>query len=474
MAADPTNDAPSPPRPRRAPVLLRAERSLIEESNLFVAVLWLALPVLAEQLLAMAVGLSDQLITGHYFEQVHLAAINLMVYVLWLLNSLFVVVSIGATAMTARFVGAGDWLQARRVTNQAFVLGAALALLLTLSGLAWGRHLVGLMQLEGPSAELAVRYLSWLLPALPMIMCESVGIACLRGAGDMMSGLYIMVVVNLTNIAVSWSLALGLGPMPEMGWDGLALGTAVGHCLGGVLVVARLAAPRTQLRLSPRLLRPDIDLLGRLLRIGVPGGADVTSILVCQFWFVAIINRLGDLAAAAHGVAIRIESLSYSPGFAFQVAAATLAGQYLGARNYRRASRSVLLACLLGGGIMTAAAALFFFGADWLTGLMVSPQRHDVAQVAAPLLRIVAIGIPPFALTMILTGALRGAGDTRWPLVFTWIGYLGVRIPGAYLLAHVMGWGVAGAWYAMVADLMIRCVLVVYRFLHGGWMRVEV
>jgi putative MATE family efflux protein len=222
------------------------------------------------------------------------------------------------------------------------------------------------------------------------------------------------------------------------------------------------------------MLAPDADLIRRLLRIGIPGGTDILSIVLCQMWFVRIVNELGTLAAAAHGVAIRIESLAYLPGAAFQVAAATLCGQYLGAGDERRAGRSVLTACLLGGGLMTIAGVLFTVAAEPLTRLFLRPEQVDVQQHAVPLLRIVALAMPPLALTMIFNGALRGAGDTRWPLLFSLIGYLGIRIPLAYLLAQSWGLGVQGAWWAMVIDLVARCLMVSFRFLHGGWKRVKV
>lgn len=434
----------------------------------------LAMPVLAEQLLNMLVGFSDQLLTGRYLDEPHLAAVNSMVYLLWLLTNLFVVVSIAATAMTARFIGAKDLESARRVTNQAFFLGTLLAFAGTLAGLAFGHRLIELMQLPGESAALGAQYLAYIFPILPLVMCELVGNACLRGAGDTVTGLVAMLVTNVVNIAVSWTLVIGVGPFPELGWQGVALGTACGYAVGGLVVLFRLMRGRAGLKLERRWFRLDVDLAKRLLRIGLPGGVDVLSIVLCQIWFVRIINELGVLAAAAHGVAIRIESLAYLPGSAFQVAAATLAGQYLGARQYKRATQSVLMACLAGCGLMTAAGVVFFVAAEPLTRLFLRPGQDDVVAIAVPLLRIVSVAMPPLALTMILNGALRGAGDTRWPLVFSLVGYLGIRIPGAYLLAQGLGLGVAGAWYAMVADLSVRCLLVIYRFWHGGWQRVKV
>jgi putative MATE family efflux protein len=447
----------------------------------------LAAPVLFEQLLIMAVGLVDLWLTGRFLEEQHLAAIGLMSYVLWLIPCLYGFVAIGATAMTARFVGAGDCRAASRAANQAFVAGGMLAVIVTFGVYCYGEPLVRLTQLKSDAAPLAVRYLSILLPVIPAIMVEQVGIACLRGAGDTVSGFVAMAVVNVVNVAVSASLVTGLGPFPRLGWEGLAIGTASGYAVGGLMVLALLLRGRAGLKMQWRLLRPDPRLIRRLLRIGIPGGTDMVAVVFCHLWFLSIINRLGTLEAAAHGLGVRIESLAYLPGVAFQVAAATLAGQFLGAGEPRKASRSVLLACLAGGGVMVAAGLLFFFGAEALTSIFLGKQTRQAAELAAPLLRIVAFSMPSLAITMVLAGALRGAGDTRWPLLFTFVGFLGVRIPAAYLLAwdtvHVFpfdvsvsgfGLGVIGAWYAMVADIVVRSALVFARFWQGGWKRVKV
>ncbi len=447
----------------------------------------LAAPVLVEQFLLMLVGFSDTILTGHYLEQEHLAAMNLMAYVLWLSFGLFAAVAIGATAMVARFVGAGDWLSARRVASQAMLVGAALAAVFTLIGYLVADRLPAMLQLSGTPAQLATVYLMFIVPVLPMIMIEAIGVACLRGAGDMIGGLVVMFSTNAVNIAVSWLLVLGPGPIPQLGWEGIATGTACGHTFGALMILVMMARGRAGLKIRWRLLRPDGDLIRRLLRVGVPGGMDTLLIIFCHLWFVTVINRLGPLAAAAHGVAIRIESLAFLSGAAFQVAATTTAGQYLGARDFHKAGRSVALACLVGGGVMTAAALVFFTFPLPLASLFVRGSEIDVARQAVPLLRIVALAVPAFAVTMILSGALRGAGDTRWPLMFSLIGFIAVRIPLAHWLAFeqltllggtwvIDGWnlGVVGAWYAMFLDLHLRAALILYRFFHGGWKRVEV
>ena len=133
-----------------------------------------------------------------------------------------------------------------------------------------------------------------------------------------------------------------------------------------------------------------------------------------------------------------------------------------------------MTACLAGIGFMFCAATVLYVGALPLTRLFLAEERGETSLVAAELLRIVAFALPAMAMSMILAGALRGAGDTRWPLVFTLIGNLGVRIPGAYVLTQYYDFGVQGAWWAMVGDIVVRAALVTYRFLHGGWKRIEV
>ncbi len=447
----------------------------------------LAMPVLAEQVLGIMVWFSDRLLTGHYLGHSHIAAITVSAYVVWLMHGVFSILAVGATAMVARFVGAGQGDMARRVVHQAFFLGGLLAVVTTVAGVLWSDQLIAALNLSGDAAPFASKYLYLIVPVIPLIMIMAVGIACLRGAGDMVSGLVVMGIVNVVNVVVSWSLVLGFGPLPQLGWTGVAIGTASGFAVGGLLIAWLMLRGRSGLWIRWRGLRPDGDLIRRLLWIGLPGGADTLSIIGCQMWFLSVINQLGELATAAHGVAITIESLAFLPGVAFQMAAATLAGQYLGALDYHKASRSVLMALLVGGGLMLASAAIIYTQAYPLARILVKADNLDVARQAAPLLRIVSLGIPALALTMILSGALRGAGDTRWPLVFSLIGFLGVRIPWAYWLALESfeipligvtvtgcGLGVAGAWYAMVADLCLRAVLIVYRFWHGGWQRIEV
>ncbi|CAN0368638.1 unnamed protein product, partial [Ectocarpus sp. 4 AP-2014] len=188
------------------------------------------------------------------------------------------------------------------------------------------------MGLEGPSADAAARYLTIEFCVLPAIMVELVGIACLRGAGDTVSGLFTMAIVNLVNIGASYALVTGAGSWIEpMGWDGIALGTAAGHITGAAILLGLLIGGRAGYHLRLQGMWPEWKTIKRVLRIGIPGGFDAILLVICNLTYLRIVLQLGDVAAAAHGVAIQIEALAFMPGGAFQIAASTMAGQYLGA-----------------------------------------------------------------------------------------------------------------------------------------------
>src|SRR5262249_52127279 len=150
---------------------------------------------------------------------------------------------------------------------------------------------------------------------------------------------YVMVGVAVVNLPLAWALCLGWGPLPALGFVGIALGTALSHTLGALAVLAVLACGRSGLRLQLGQLWPDPPLLRRLLRVSVPAAIDSLSLVVGQLWFLSIINRLGDVAGGAHGIALQWEALAYLSGTAFGTAAMTLVGQNLGAGQPGQAKR---------------------------------------------------------------------------------------------------------------------------------------
>jgi putative MATE family efflux protein len=439
----------------------------------------LAAPVLVEQLLLYLVGFSDTLLTGRFLGVNELAAVTVSSYLLWFLGSLLMIASAGGTALVARLVGAGDRDGASGVTQQAILLAILVGSSLALLGLLGADCLTHAVGLRGEAARGAALYLRIILAVLPLLACEVVGIACLRGAGDTRTGMWVMALVNAINVALSWGFVRGYGPFPALGLAGVALGTAIAESVGSLVVIGLLVAGRSGLVLRLGGLRPDPPALRRLLRISLPAAGETSTNSLCQLWFLSIVNRLGPAATAAHGVAIRCEAIAFLTITAFSVAASTLTGQYLGARRPDLAARSARMAWGLGALVLSLLGIVLAVGAESCFAIFLGTSDSPIIALGAPLLRVVAFGLPFLATINVLTGALRGAGDTRWPWLFVLIGYLIVRMPLTYYLTGSpeqggAGLGLYGAWLAMFADLAVRASLVAGRFLQGGWKRVRV
>lgn len=484
-------------------------------------VLTLAAPVLAQQCLILVVGLSDQFLAGHFqpiplpdrveavghellavgqfssatlaaplTAQTSLASAQAIMarhiayqsaqttgnYLAWFVSSYTVLVSVGSTALVSRFVGARDWANAIHATSQSILLAVAVGLLGSLVGLTGLEWLVSALQLHGDAAKFAVEYLRPLFWLLVFQVVESAGIACLIGAGDTRTGLWVLGGIALINVPLAWLFFHGWGPIPAVGFAGIALGTALSHVLGGLAVLALLWRGRAGLRLEWEKLRPDPELLRRLLRISVPAAVDSLSVAASQLWFLGIVNQLGDVASTAHGIALRWEALGYLSGGAFGVAAMTLVGQNLGAKRPKDAAHCGWVAFGLACGVMSTMGVIFFVLAPQMFAVFCPhPEQRPVIEVGVRVLQLIAFAMPALASCIVFTYALRGAGDTRVPVLFTWTGFLVVRIPLAYLLtSQAVGWGLTGAWLAMFADLMVRGVFFFLRFVSGRWQLVKV
>ncbi len=445
-------------------------------------VLALAWPALAQNWLLLAVNLSDRLLAGRFQhldaadQAATQAAQTTAGYLAWVCTSYTYFVTVGSTALVARLVGAGDLRDARRVLHQSALLALALGVFGTAAGLTFLEPVLAALQLHGPAALFAADYLRPLLYQLPLQMFAAAGIACLAGAGDTRTGLWVLGGVAVLNVPLAWLFFHGAGFVPALGFQGIAVGTAATQALSGVVVFAVLLRGRYGLRLRLSRLRPHFGLLARLLRVSVPAAIDSLSMQVGYLWFLSLVNRLGDTQAAAHGVAVTWEALGYQSGAAFGTAAITVVGQCLGAGRPDRAERGGWVAFALGGSLMALIGALFYaLAVPMFTLFCPHPSQEAIVAAGVPALRLIAFGMPALASCMILAWALRGAGDTRAPMLFTWVGFFGVRIPLAYALTRPeVGLGLLGAWLAMFADVQVRGLCVLARFVSGRWKGIRV
>ena len=453
----------------QTPDINRAAAPSVVAQPIWWQILMLAWPALVQQGLLLTIQLYDQYLTGKFSES-HKAALTTANYLYWFVTSYTVVVNAGATALVGRLVGAKDLPLAQKACGQAMLLALLFGVLGSVSAFLGLPTLIPLLGLKGESAQFAIDYLRPLAGLLPFYMIEVGGIACLVGAGDTRTGLKVLATVVVVNVPLAWGLSRGESLFPDLGFLGIAWGTGLAHVIGCLLVLVTLARGRYGLKLDLASLLPDRALTVRLLRVSIPAAIDSLSVGVFQFVFLAMVNDLGKTAASAHGIAIRLEGLGYLSGAAFATATAAIVGRALGAKRPDIAARGAWTAFAFGCGIMSVMGVVFFIFARPMFELF-NPDPNQVAVIdtGVPVLRLIAFAMPGLAGSIILTQALRGAGDTRVPVLFTWVGFVGVRLPLAYGLTVVLDHGLLGAWLAMFIDIYVRGAFFLWRFAGGKW-----
>jgi putative MATE family efflux protein len=437
---------------------------------------FLAMPVLAEQVLNTLVGLVDTYLAGR-ISATATSAVGLSAYVGWLSSMLVMLIGTGTTALVSRYEGRREHGKANHFANQSITLAAVLGIVLFVLCYEMAPWFARYCRMTGQAHRIAVDYLRMDAVGHLAMSVMIVGCAAFRGVGNMGTPMMIYAVINVVNIVFSWGLVYGTGPLPGMGVNGIVAGTVIAKITGATLTVALLAGGRRGLELlwseAPLVWRS----VSRILWIGIPAAADGAIMWSGHFIFLAIISRLaapplGEAYFAAHVIAIRVEAFSYLPAVAWAAATATMIGQALGAADTRRAMRCGHQGVLQCASLSIFMAAGFFFGAPLIFKLMtVDPE---VQAVGVKPFRLLALFQPVLVTAIVYIGALRGAGDTRFPLLITIVGTIFIRVPLGYYFGIVRGGGLLGAWIGMFGDMTWRAAAATARYASGAWVRTRI
>ncbi|HEX9038826.1 MAG TPA: MATE family efflux transporter [Ktedonobacterales bacterium] len=443
----------------------------------------LSAPAIGEQLLALGVGVSDTFLSGHlsayasarlgYGQATAVAAVGAAGMVTWIVLTAFFAINVGVTAMVARATGARDRRLAAKAAGQGALLGVIAGLVMLALAVPLADLITIALGVNGQVATLTAQFIRVSSLGLPATGLASACTAAMRGSGDTRRPVVVMLGVNGVNVAASWLLlngapALGIQPV---GVIGSAIGAASGWALGAALAVALLARRhRVAPRLSRLALQPDLSVARRTLRIGLPSAAELTIFQAGVLTFNHQVVSLGAVPYAANITINTVESIGTLPAFGFSVAATALVGQALGAGSptlARRVAFAALWPCL---GLMTALGLVALLAPQVLLGLFVADPSvlatGDVAQ------RLSLLILPASGATFIFNGALRGAGDTKFPVVIRGVGSWGLRVPLAALLIPILG--LAGGRIAMSMDFLTQAGLAYWRFRSGKWRKARV
>lgn len=444
------------------------------EMTLTKQVVTLAMWPLLEQILAFFVGLTDMLIAGRMatgeLRIIILDAMGLGGYVGWFIGILQGAVATGVMALVSRSIGAGDEKLSNRGLGQGIWLGALAGFASLIVLQAGTLLLIKWMGLRPEAAIEAEKYIRMLAFSGPVSGALFAINAALRGSGDTRTPFLAMVVVNVVNVALSISLVFGKAPFGGMGVDGIALGTVGGWIAGLITVVIMLAVKKTGLRWSLDGIKFHLETMKRVWRVGVPQAVEIAGMWAIHSYGVRVMSTLPQEGAlGAHFIAIRLESMSFLPGFAIAVAASALTGQYLGAGSKEMAVRAVRISWKIAVGFMVIMGMFFVLGRETLIGL-IAPDSDIHANLAGPLLVISAITQPFFATCIILKTSMRGAGATRLVMAWSFGSMIFYRILIMATFSHLGLITLSGVWIIFGLDLVTQAIVFVRLHFQGKWL----
>ena len=262
-----------------------------------------------------------------------------------------------------------------------------------------------------------------------------------------------------------WLPGAGLGVM------GAALGTALSEIVTAALMLYAVCFRSGHLRLERHgNWKLDGNCLKLAVQLALPMALEHIILCGAQIAATRIVAPLGTISVAANSLAVTAESLCYMPGYGIAAAATTLVGQSMGAGSPKRAKRYAGLSVALGAFVMSCTGGLVFFGAPLMFSIL-TPDV-EIRALGARVLRIEAFAEPLFAVSIVVAGALRGAGDTLIPSIMNLASMWGVRITASVLLAP--RFGLVGVWTAMCVELCVRGILFLIRLMRGKWLEREV
>ena len=427
-------------------------------------------PVFVELMLMQLTSMADLMMVGNLGPWA-ISAVGLTTQPKFLLSTAFIALNVGTMAMVGRHRGAGNQEKAKLVLRQAFMLNAFFGVVFAVVGIFFSRQLVEFMggNVDEHVIVAGTQYLKIQLIGMITVSMTTAITNSLRGSGDSKTAMIYNTTANVINIIFNYLLIEGRMGFPRLEVAGASIATVMGQAAACVMAIIAVRKKSQYVRLEfPKgSIRPDVPTIKNIAKIGVPSMFEQLAMRIGVIIFTKTITSLGTDAYATHQICMNIQALTFMNGQAFATSATSLVSQSLGkgrpdmAMHYSKRTQRV--------GMYTAIAiAAFVFTCNkFVLGL----YTDDAAIIAtgSSILSMVALIQPFQASQFILSGALRGAGDTRYTAMVTMLTVLLLRPALAIFMINKLELGLHGAWYALVADQIVRTCLVIARYMSGKW-----
>jgi putative MATE family efflux protein len=448
----------------------RFDRSIVE-GPIGPAVWRLAWPTMLQNVIAGLQGIIDHVMVGNFVGYTGNAAIGvswqIIIVVIVFISSLFT----GMAVLVARFAGANEPEKVNRVVYQSFLTAIGLAVLLGVVGFFAAPMLLDVVHAAPEVQRQALPFLRAMFLGISGMMMFFMLSGAFRAAGDPKTPLRLG--VTMTALTVVFNLIL----IPRFGTVGAAFGTIVSSTIVAAWGIWRLFAPGSVIHFHRGMdTKPDFWIIRSLFRFGLPTGVQGIAMNIAGVMLLRFIGSLEHSAAAQAAYAVgytELFSLITWTSVGLMGAAATIAGQNLGAGNPERAKHGVAVAARIGVGVAVVVGALFLAVPQLLLGVfgMTEPL---VTSIGSELLRFLSVSGLFITVALSYTGGLQGTGDTRSPLYISIVSQIVVPIGICSVLQAMRGLEPHDIWLAIVLGHLTRAVLSVARFRQGKWQHIAV
>jgi putative MATE family efflux protein len=440
----------------------------------------LAYPVVLANLLQATVGIIDIWMVSRLGTGAT-AAVGMSRQLIMIVIISIAGLAVGTRTMVAQFTGAERQDMVSRVAAQSILATLFVSMAISVAGVALAQVLLHVVGADVGLVALATPYMQVYFALSIFMIFNYIFNAILQGAGDTKTPLMIMVLINVIHVFFNYVFIYGVGPFPQMGVTGAALGTMTSRFVGTAIGLGVLFSGRFAVKLSRTTsFRPDWHLMWRVLRVGIPVAAQNVVRTLANLGFLWVVTNSAAAAVgrqanvAAYSVGIQSEAFSFMPALALAIVATTLVGQAQGAGDSAEAERRGWVTGIIGVVAMSLVGLVFFIFAPQIIAVFNTAGDRLVTEAGVAYLRINALAEPFLALAIVMRGALDGAGDTRPPLYYTIFSQWLIRLPLSYALVMLTGVGISGAWYAMAFSTGIQGVLTANRFRSNKWKLIKV
>lgn len=429
----------------------------------------LAYPVTLSYFLQTLVGFADIYMVGHLGAEA-IAAVGISRQIVMMISVLVVAITSGSMALVANYTGANSPSEVSKVARQSLILVVFFSLGLTIIAELLASKICAFLSPSPEVTAMGTSFLRIQFFGIVLMFANFTVSSCLQGAGDTKTPLYIGVLVNIVNIICDYLFIFGVGFLPKMGVSGAALSAVVARFVGASLGIWALYSGRFRVSmLKETSYKPDWDLIKRILSIGVPSAIQGVFRNSSTVAFTKIISMTASATSgvAALSIGSQIERITRTMSLAFAVVATTLVGQSLGAGKAEEAEKRGWTTSGLIVAITGFLALSFIFFPREIIRIFIGSK--EVTELGVSYLYASAVTEPFAALSIVMAGGLRGAGETKAPLYYTILAQWLIRLPLAYILAFPLGLGAKGAWWSLAISSVIQGLLTANKFRRGEW-----